>query len=130
VARYFDELEVLASARYWDDPETLALSIVQELAGGGTSHIDRLGRLQAEVEAKVRGLSVPAPCQEHHRRTLELFGSAGQLLQAIGRSASAGDLAGVTAVASQAQRLEAEATQLRELENALRSRYGLPPAPS
>jgi hypothetical protein len=130
VARYFAELEALSSARYWDDPQTLAMSIVQELAGGGSSRIDRLAEVQAEVESKVRSMSVPAPCREHHRRSLELFGAAARLLQAIGRSAAAGDLAGVTAAAAEAERLQSGASELRDLENGLRARYGLPRAAS
>jgi hypothetical protein len=130
VARYFAELEAFSSARYWDDPEGLALSIVQELVAGGSSRIDRLRQVQAEVEAGVRAMSVPEPCREHHQRSLASFAAAAQLLDAISGAAASGDLAGVTAAAAEAERLQASALELQELENALRSRYGLPPAPS
>jgi hypothetical protein len=130
VARYFAELEAFSSARNWDDPEDLALSIVQELVAGGSSRIDRLRQVQAEVEAGVRAMSVPEPCREHHQRSLASLAAAAQLLDAISGAAATGDLAGVTAAAAEAERLQTSALELRELENALRSRYGLPPAPS
>lgn len=130
VARYFDELEALSSARYWDDPQTLAMSIVQDLAGGGTGGIDRLRSVQVEVEAAVRRMSVPEPCREHHRRSLELFAAAGRLLQSLSEGAAKGDLSGMMSATAEAERLQAGAEELRALEASLRRRYGLPPAPS
>jgi hypothetical protein len=126
VARYFQEMEAAqAAAQYWTDPQALAGTLVQGLANGDRSGIDQLIGATRGAYERMRGISVPFDCSEHHRRSLALVAEAAALLDGIATGTAGGDLDGVTAFASKARQLEADAKDVDTLAARIKQRYSI-----
>jgi hypothetical protein len=127
VVRYFETLESFeAQAEYWDDPQELATSLMSEMTTGDSSGFDRLVEAQRQAERGLVSMEVPAPCREHHDRTLALLREAVGLLTSVRSGVVAGDVQAVMAAATRARSLETEARELESLAQALKERYQIP----
>jgi hypothetical protein len=127
VARYFGELEALESqTAELEDPKRLAMSLLQQLAGGDASGFERLLDTLRQARERLRVVSVPVPCQEHHRRTLELLDAGLRLVERVQQGVQQGDAGMLMAVTGEAQGLEAGAREVEALAQQIRERHGLP----
>jgi hypothetical protein len=126
VARYFREVESIeASSKYWSDPMSLANSLLEQAAGGDASGLERLLAAQKGAAQRLRRVSVPAPCAEHHRLTVSLLDSAAALLQRLlGASANASG-AGLGSLVNEGHDLEQRAKQVDTLAADIKKRYGI-----
>jgi hypothetical protein len=126
VARYFQEMETAqASAKYWDDPQALAGSLVQGLAKGDRSGIDELLAATRGAHSRMQALDVPADCAEHHRRSLDLVAQAAAMLDAIAGGMTSGDVEGLGAFPAKARQLEADTKDVDALAGRIKQRYGI-----
>ncbi|MET0554887.1 MAG: hypothetical protein ABW221_17730 [Vicinamibacteria bacterium] len=126
VARYVQEMETAqASAKYWDDPQALAGSLVQSLGKGDRSGIDQLLAATRGAHERMQAIDVPADCAEHHRRSLDLVAQGASMLDAIAGGVTSGDVDGLTAFPARARQLEADAKDVDALAVRIKQRYGI-----
>jgi hypothetical protein len=126
VARYFQEMETAqASAKYWSDPQSFASSLVDGLSKGDRSGIDQLIGSTRGAYERMRGISVPSDCSEHHRRSLELVALGAALLESIATGATEGDLEAFSGFPARAQQLQAGAKDVDTLAARIKQRYGI-----
>jgi hypothetical protein len=126
VARYLSEVEAIeGQARYWNDPQVLARTLVDQGARGETSGFDRLIETNRTALARLRSLAVPEACSEHHSATVPLMEEAIGLLERLKRGigSEAGSLEDVPALA---QDLERRGRQVDALAAELKRRYRIP----
>jgi len=124
VVLYFQALDSFEQqAEYWDDPQELAMSLMSQMTSGDSSGFDRLVEAQRQAERGLVSMAVPAPCREHHERTLALLREAVGLLTSVRSGVAAGDLQVVMGAATRARSLETEARELEGLAEALKQRY-------
>jgi hypothetical protein len=126
VARYFREVESIeASAKYWNDPMSLANSLLEQAASGDASGLERLIAAQQGAAQRLRRVSVPAPCAEHHRLTVSLLDSAAALLQRLQGASTNASGAGLGALVGEGHDIEQRAKQVDTLAAEIKKRYGI-----
>ena len=126
VAAYFTEIEALErQAKYWSNPQELAMSLVGQGAQGDTSGMRQLLETQRSAQSQIEAMNVPSPCREHHRRTVEVMGRALELLETLEAGMASGNLEGLMALTGEARQLEADTRQVDALASQLRREYGL-----
>jgi hypothetical protein len=126
VAAYFTEIEALErQAKYWSNPQELAMSLVGQGAQGDTSGMRQLLETQRSAQRQIEAMSVPSPCREHHRRTVEVMGRALELLETLESGMASGNLEGLMALTGEARQLEADTRQVDALATQLKREYGL-----
>ena len=126
VAAYFSEIEALEQgAKYWSNPQELAMSLVGQGAQGDTSGMRQLLEAQRTAQRQIEAMSVPSPCQEHHRRTVEVLGRALELLETLEGGMASGDLEGLLSLTGEARQLEADTRQVDALGTQLKRQFGL-----
>lgn len=126
VAAYFRELDsVEGEAKYWSNPQDLAMTLLGQVGSGDTSGFDKLVVSQQRALDRVRRITPPPPCADHHRRVVSLMGRGVSLLQTVRDAAVAGDAGGLMTLPNQAQQLESEARQVDVLGEQIRQRFGV-----
>jgi hypothetical protein len=126
VAVYFAELEGFErQAKYWSNPQELAMTLIGQGAQGDTSGFDKLLETHRAAERQIESMTVPFPCQEHHRRTLGVLRQALELLQKLQGGVASGDLDGLLSLSGESRQLEAETREIDALAVQLKRRYGL-----
>ncbi len=126
VSGYFRELDsVEREAKYWSNPQDLAMMLLGQVGSGDTSGFDQLVGSQRQALDRVRRINPPPPCTDHHRRVVSLMGRGVSLLETVRDAAVAGDSGGLMALPTQAQQLESEARQVDALGEQLRQRFGV-----
>lgn len=126
VAAYFAATDaILESAKQNGDPNTLAQKILEQAVSGDSAGLDHMVAAQRSLAARLSGMRVPAPCAEHHRRTLALLAKGADLLQQAGSAIRGGDTNGLAALAMGGQQIEGEARALDALATTIRGQYGL-----
>jgi hypothetical protein len=126
VARYLSEVETIeAQARYWSDPQALAQTLVDQGTRGEASGFDRLIETNRTALARLRSLSVPDACREHHAATIPLMEDAIALLERVkrGMTAGAASLEDLPAVAAD---LDRRGRQVDAAAAELKRRYRIP----
>lgn len=126
VAEYFRRMDVTQSAaKTWSDPTALAQEVLAQAMRGDSGGFDKLIAASAAARDGVRTMTVPAPCGEHHRLTLELLGDAVVILTRLREGVAAGDPSAVAGIASSGSALEERARAVDVLGASLRSQYGV-----
>jgi hypothetical protein len=126
VAAYFAELEELErGAKYWNNPQELAMSLVGQGAQGDTSGFRQLVETQRAARRQIEAMTVPAPCLEHHRLTLDVMRQAVELLEKLEQGVSSGNLDGLLSLTEDSRALETDARKIDTMATALKRRYGV-----
>lgn len=126
VARYFSELDEIAnSAKYWDDPNSMAQEVLKGAMGGDTSGIDRLTSSYRAVKEKLSTINVPNVCSEHYRATIDAFNQSISILETIKSGISSGDVSKLTSLSSEAENVKQKSADLERITKELKSRYGI-----
>jgi hypothetical protein len=126
VAAYFAQLEGHErQAKYWSNPQELAMTLIGEGAQGDTSGFDKLLEAHRAAERQIAAMSVPYPCQEHHRRTLAVLGQALALLEKLQGGVMSGDLEGLVLLSGESRELEAETRAIDALAEQLKRQFGV-----
>jgi hypothetical protein len=126
VAAYFTELEGLErGAKYWNNPQDLAMRLVGQGAQGDTSGFRQLVETQRTARRQIEAMTVPGPCLEHHRLTLDVMGQALELLEKLERGVSTGNLDGLLSLADDSRALEADARTIDVMATELKRQYGV-----
>ncbi len=126
VAAYFSEIEALEQqAKYWSNPQELAMSLVGQGAQGDTSGMRQLLETQRSAQGQIEAMTVPSPCQEHHRRTVQVLGRALRLLEKLESGMASGNLDSLLSLSGEARTLEADTRKVDALGTQLKREYGL-----
>ena len=126
VAAYFAEIEAHEQqAKYWSNPQELAMTLVGQGVQGDTSGFDQLLDTHRTAQRQIESMTVPFPCQEHHRRTVGVLREALALLEKVQRGVASGGLEGLLSLSGEARQLEAETREIDALAAELKRRFGL-----
>jgi len=126
VAAYFVQIEAYEQqAKYWGNPQEFAMALIGQGAKGDTSGFEQLIETHRNAQEQIESMTVPLPCQEHHRRTLALLSQALRLLEDLQRGVVSGSVGGLAALSGNARQLEAQAREVDALAADLKSRFGL-----
>ena len=127
VAAYFAETDaILATAKQSGDPNTVARKILEQAVSGDAGGLDQMIAAQRGLAERLASIHVPAPCAEHHRRSLALLAKGAELLQQAGGAIRTGEMGGLAALSTGGQEIESEARALDALASGIRKQYGLP----
>lgn len=126
VAAYFTELEGYErGAKYWNNPQELAMRLVGQGTQGDTSGFRQLVETQRSAQRQIESMTVPSPCREHHRRTLEVMAKALRLLEKLERGMASGNLEGLLSLTGESRQLEADARKVDALAAEIKREYGV-----
>jgi len=126
VAAYFTELETLErGAKYWNNPQELAMQLVGQGAQGDTSGFRQLVETQRNARRQIEAMTVPGPCLEHHRLTLDVMSQAVELLEKLEQGVATGNLDGLLSLTDDSRGLEAAARKVDAVATELKREYGL-----
>jgi hypothetical protein len=126
VRRYFEESETIqARAKYWNDPQELAKGLLEQAGKGNPDAFKELLDAQRKARDELAGLSVPAACAEHHRRSLEALAGGMALLEKLQGAIAKGSMEGLDQFPTVGRQLEAEARAIDELGKEIRQKYGV-----
>jgi hypothetical protein len=126
VAAYFAEIEASErQAKYWSNPQELAMTLVGQGVQGDTSGFDQLLETHRAAQRQIESMAVPPPCQEHHRRTVAVLNQALALLEKLQRGLASGGLEGLLSLSGEARQLEAETREIDALAAELKRRFGM-----
>jgi hypothetical protein len=127
VAAYFAETDaILGSAKQSGDPNTVARKMLEQAVSGDSGGLDQMIAAQRTLAERLAGIHVPAPCVEHHRRSVALLAKGADLLQQAAAAIRTGEMGGLAALATGGQEIEGEARGLDALASGIRKQYGLP----
>ena len=128
MAAYFATLDGLTKGlNLSGDPQAMAQQILMGAMGGDTSQLDSLIETQRLAVRRLTDLGPPAPCAEHHRRTLALAKKTLSLTENLRDAIVNGNAEGLMGLEATARDTEREAHDLEALDKELRQTYGLPP---
>lgn len=126
VARYFQEVEAIQSGgKYWSDPEALARTLIEEGAKGDASGFDNLLGAQQRVLEQLAQVAAPAPCQEHHRRSVALLEEAITTLTQTKENIQGGDTEALNALTGLGHDLESKAKDVDTLAAQIKKQHGI-----
>jgi hypothetical protein len=126
VAAYFVQIEAYEQqAKYWGNPQEFAMALIGQGAKGNTRGFEQLIETHRDAQEQIESMTVPLPCQEHHRRTLALLSQALRLLEGLQRGVVSGNVGGLATLSGNARQLEAQAREVDALAADLKSRFGL-----
>lgn len=124
VRNYFQQMDAIgASEEMSENPQEMATAMAQGAIKGDFSRIDDLVTKCERLRGQVQALSVPPPCTEFHRKTLEVLDAGIQLYRELKKIIQGGDISGVTRLAEQAKLLEHAAKSLDAMKKKIISRY-------
>ena len=130
VAAYFTRMDaVAAQVKATQDPEALARNILDQTLSGNMSGFEELITTQRALQARMAEVLPPAPCREHHQRSLRLIGRAIALLERTRDAVAGKNPSDLASVATEGHAIEEEARATDALANDLRRAAGLPPVP-
>jgi len=130
VAAYFTRMDaVAAQVKATQDPEALARTILDQTLSGNMSGFEELITTQRALQARMAEVLPPAPCREHHQRSLRLIGRAIALLERTRDAVAGKNPSDLASVATEGHAIEEEARATDALANDLRRAAGLPVVP-
>jgi hypothetical protein len=126
VSAYFAQTDVIQSAfKEEGDPASLAQRLLMAAANGDTSGLDELVARQSRLAESLRTIQPPAPCAEHHRRSIELIERSGRLLKGMRDGIASGDVGSLAGLDTAARALEADARAVDALAEDVKKRHGI-----
>jgi len=126
VAAYFVQIEAYEQqAKYWDNPQELAMALIGQGAKGDTRGFEQLLETHRNAQKQIESMAVPLPCQEHHRLTLAVLSQALGLLEELQRGVVSGSAGGLVALSSDARQLETQTRAVDALAADLKRQFGL-----
>jgi hypothetical protein len=130
VAAYFTRMDaVAAQVKATQDPEALARTILDQTLSGNMSGFEELITTQRALQARMAEVLPPAPCREHHQRSLRLIGRAIALLERTRDAVASKNPSDLASMATEGHAIEEEARATDALANDLRRAAGLPAVP-
>jgi hypothetical protein len=125
VVGYLDALETaLETPNAGNDPDELAQAVVADALSGRTQAIDQLLSATEGARARARALTPPAPAATLHRDTLTLLDQTLRVYGSLRASIASGDIAGISGLQGDANKLERAARDVEAETRRLRDAHG------
>lgn len=126
VRHYFEEIEALqAQGKYWNDAESFGRTLIDQASRGDASGFDELIAANQRVRDSVAAMTVPAPCEEHHSRTVRLLDEGLSLLKDVKSRFHSEEATGLEAIAANAYAIQNRAKEVDALATDVKRRYGI-----
>lgn len=124
VRNYFMRMDEIGSSEEMSgNPQDMASAMAQGATKGDFSSIDDLIARFRGLRGQVQALSVPPPCAEFHRKTLEELNAGIQLYENLKELIRRGDISGLSRLTEQTNRLKDAAKGIEGLKKEILSRY-------
>lgn len=124
IAAYFAQFERLDDVGA-GDPQAFATSMLQSVTSGDFSGFDDLLAKARSQRDRLRSLSPPRVCAEHHRLSLALSGDSVTMLERLKAALMRGDSTALMTMAAEGRALETQANQLKAMGEAIKRQAGL-----
>lgn len=129
VRAYFAAMDAtVGTAATWNDPEAMAQAALSQGSEGNPAGFDRLLGANREALQRMRAVSPPPECAQHHALAVSVMERGIAMLERVRAATLAQDTAPLAALAAQGQELQRAVDDLAALERGLRAEHGLPPA--
>jgi hypothetical protein len=124
IAGYFAGIEKIDDVGA-GDPQAFATSMLQSMSSGDFSGFDDLlGKSRQQLE-RLRGITPPRACLEHHRLALSLSADSVAMMERLKAALMRGDSAGLLTIATEGRDLETQANALKTMGDAIKRQAGL-----
>ncbi len=124
IAAYFTQIDRMDDLGA-GDPQAFATSLLQSVASGDYSGFDDLVSRSKSQRERLRSLTPPGACLEHHRLALALSGDSVAMLERLRAALAKGDTAALMTMATEGHALEAQANQLKSMGATIKRQAGL-----
>ena len=124
IASYFSLMEGLEDIGA-GDPQAFAKSLIDSATSGDFSSFDSLLAKSRVQRDRLRSMSPPPACAEHHRLARALAGESVSMLERLKAALVKGDAAALMTIATEGQALETQANQLKAMGEAIKRQAGL-----
>ena len=124
IAAYLQEVDRLEDMGA-GDPQAFARSLMESVSSGDFSGFDALLAKARAQQDRLRSITPPPACVEHHRLASALARDSTFLMERLKAALMKGDAAGLMAMSTEGQTLEARVGELRTLAAAIRRQAGL-----
>ena len=101
------------------------MALIGQGAKGDTRGFEQLLETHRNAQKQIESMTVPLPCQEHHRLTLAVLSQALRLLEELQRGVVSGSAGGLVALSSDARQLETQTRAVDALAADLKRQFGL-----
>ncbi len=124
IAAYFARLEKIEDVGA-GDPQAFATSMLQSMSSGDFSGFDDLlGKSRRQFE-RLRGITPPRACMEHHRLALTLSADSVAMMERLKAAMTRGDSAALLTIATEGRDLESQANELKAMGDSIKRQAGL-----
>lgn len=123
ITAYFEQVDALDNVGA-GDPQEFAKSLLASMTSGDFSGFDDLLAQARRQQERLRSISPPASCRDHHRLALALSGESVAMLETLSTSLARGDTSALMAMAERAQKLEAQTNELKAMAAEIRRQAG------
>lgn len=124
IAAYFTQIDRMDDLGA-GDPQAFATSLLQSVSSGDYSGFDDLVSRSKSQRERLRSLTPPGACLEHHRLALALSGDSVAMLERLRAALAKGDTAALMTMATEGHALEAQASQLKSMGETIKRQAGL-----
>lgn len=123
ITDYFERIEAIDDIGS-GDPQAFATSMLQSVASGDFSGFDDLLARARRQQDRLRGITPPRSCVDHHRLALVLSGDSVRILENIKAALVRGDSAALMSIAAEGGDLQTRANQLKSMGEAIKRPAG------
>jgi hypothetical protein len=124
IAAYFTQIDRMDDLGA-GDPQAFATSMLQSVSSGDYSGFDDLVARSKSQRERLRSLTPPRACLEHHRLALALSGDSVAMLERLRAALAKGDTTALMTMATEGHTLEAQANQLKSMGETIKRQAGL-----
>lgn len=127
VARYFRDVEAIETGGGGPggDPQQMALAILTQGTQGDWTSFDKMSRDQRALLDRLQQVSVPAPCQPYHNRSVALMRDSIGMLESVKTGIQSGNVSALTTLTARAQKLQSEALDVQSLGESIKRHYAI-----
>ena len=124
ITGYFDQVERIGEMG-GGDPQAFATSLMQSVSSGDFSGFDHLAAQARGQQERLRAITPPPACREHHRLALALASDSVSMLDRLKAAIVKGDSTALLTISTEGKTLEAQANQLKAMGESIKRQAGL-----
>jgi hypothetical protein len=123
IAAYFGQVDRLEDFGA-GDPQAFASSLMDSVSTGDFTKFDELLTRSRTQRDRLRAVTPPRSCAEHHRIALALSGDSVAMMEKLRAALIKGDTMALLAMAAEARTLEAQANKLKAMGETIKKQLG------
>jgi hypothetical protein len=122
VRKYLNRIDaVLAGTPSLSDHSAFATQLLQQSMVGDTTGLDQLIQASDSALSKIREITPPPACKEHHQLMLSQLKTGAGLLRQVKKATMSMDTSGLAALSLQGQGMQTDTLRLQQLDRELRA---------